>query len=110
MIQGYDVQAAVPFIARVMRKEGVRLPEDALSAFIVRALEADFAYMRENSIIDAEGYMGDGVYDDDDAFEALLYALSADEANDAKVDEIAQLLAAYMMGQEAFMDESGLME
>ena len=41
IMQGYDLEAAVPFIARAMRKAGHREAQTALEAFIRRAIEAD---------------------------------------------------------------------
>ena len=72
IMQGYDLEAAVPFIARAMRKAGHREAQDALEAFIRRAIEADMRYMHATGVLDGDGLMGDGEYDDDDAFEALL--------------------------------------
>ena len=54
--------------------------------------------------------MGDGEYDDDDAFEALLDALSEDVADEHEIDRIAQLLDSYMAAQQAFLEASALME
>ena len=41
MMQGYDVSAAVPFIAKAMRKAGHKEPQEVLEDFIRRAIEAD---------------------------------------------------------------------
>ncbi|MBR5301737.1 MAG: hypothetical protein IKU38_02785 [Clostridia bacterium] len=110
MMQGYDIEAAVPFIARAMRKAGHKNPQQELEAFIRRAIEADMAYMREIDVIDDEGLMGEGEYDDDDAFEALLDMLGEDAADEDEMNQLAQLLDSYMAAQQDFMEESGLME
>lgn len=110
MMQGYDVKAAVPFIAKAMRKAGHKNPQEELESFILRAIEADMAYMREIDVIDEEGMMGEGEYDDDDAFEALLETLGGDTDDDAELDKLAQLLDSYMTAQQDFMEQSGLME
>ena len=109
MMQGYDIEAAVPFIAKAMRKAGHKEPQQELEDFIRRAIEADMAYMREIDVIDDEGLMGDGEYDDDDAFEALLDMLGED-ADEDEMNQIAQLLDSYMAAQQDFMEASGLME
>ena len=109
MMQGYDL-AAVPFIARAMRKAGHKEPQEALEGFIRRAIEADMAYMREMDVIDADGLMGEGEYDDDDAFEALLDALGGDAADEDEMNRLAQRLDSYMAAQQDFMEASGLME
>ena len=66
-MQGYDMEAAVPFIAAAMTKAGVRAPQGELTAFILRAIDEDFAYMREIDVLDDDGPMGEGAYDEDDA-------------------------------------------
>lgn len=109
MMQGYDLESAVPFIAKAMRKAGHKIAQDELEGFIRRAIEADMAYMREIDVIDGEGLMGEGEYDDDDAFEALLDALG-EGADEDKLGEIAQMLDSYMAAQQDFMEASGLME
>ena len=110
MMQGYDVSAAVPFIAKAMRKAGHKEPQDVLEDFIRRAIEADMAYMREIDVIDEEGLMGDGEYDDDDAFEALLDMLGGDVQDEDEMNRLAQMLDSYMNAQQDFMEASGLME
>ncbi len=108
-MQGYEIESAVPFIARAMRKAGHKEPQDALEAFVRRAIEADMAYMREIDVIDADGLMGEGEYDDDDAFEALLDVLGAGVEDEDEMNRLAQLLDSYMAAQQDFMEESGLM-
>lgn len=110
MMQGYDVNAAVPFIAKAMRNAGHKNPQQELENFIRRAIEADMAYMREIDVIDDEGLMGEGEYDDDDAFEALLDALAGETQDEDEMNRLAQLLDSYMAAQQDFMEVSGLME
>ena len=71
-MQGYDIEAAVSFIAAAMRREGVRAKAEELESFIRRAIDADFAFMQENEVLTEDGMMGLGEYDEDDAFEAIL--------------------------------------
>jgi len=108
IMQGYDVEAAVPFIAGAMRKAGHKNPQQELESFIRRAIEADMAYMREIDVIDEDGLMGEGEYDEDDAFEALLDALSEDIGDEDEMNQLAQLLDSFMAAQADFMEESGL--
>ena len=109
MMQGYDIEAAVPFIAKAMRKAGHKNAQQELEDFVRRAIEADMAYMREIDVIDEDGLMGEGEYDDDDAFEALLDVLG-DDADEDGMNQTAQLLDSYMAAQQDFMEASGLME
>ena len=110
MMQGYDMEAAVPFIAKAMRRAGHKNPQQELEDFVRRAIEADMAYMREIDVIDEDGLMGEGEYDDDDAFEALLDMLSEDAQDEDEMNALAQLLDSYMAAQQDFMEASGLME
>ena len=107
MMQGYDAAAAVPFIARAMRKAGHKEPQETLEDFIRRAIEADMAYMREIDVLDEDGMMGEGEYDEDDAFEELLVRLARGKSED-EVGRIAQWLDAYMAAQADFLERSGL--
>lgn len=107
-MQGYDLEAAVPFIAKAMRKAGHKNPQQELEDFIRRAIEADMAYMREIDVIDDEGLMGEGEYDDDDAFEALLDMLGEGVQDEDEMNALAQLLDSYMAAQQDFMEASGL--
>ena len=110
MMQGYDLEAAVPFIAKAMRKAGHKNPQEELEGFIRRAIDADMAYMREIDVLDEDGMMGEGEYDDDDAFEALLDVLAEGCEDEAQIDGIAQMLDSYMAAQQDFMENCGLME
>jgi len=108
MMQGYDIEAAVPFIASAMRKNGHKLPKEELEAFVRRAIEADMAYMEECGVMTEDGLMGEDEYVEDDAFEALLDMLASDPEDDEEMDCLAQLLDSYMEAQAAFMEKSGL--
>ena len=108
MMQGYDVNAAVPFIARAMRKAGHKEAQQVLEDFIRRAIEADMAYMREIDVIDEDGLMGEGEYDEDDAFEALLNTLGEGVTDEDELNRLAQRLDSYMNAQQDFLTESGL--
>ena len=90
MMQGYDAAAAVPFIAKAMRKAGHREPQEELEGFIRRAIEADMAYMRETDVIDEDGLMSEGEYDEDE------------------LNRLAQRLDSYMNAQADFLEASGL--
>ena len=110
IMQGYDLEAAIPFIAAKMRKEGVKAQAEELDGFIRRAIQADFAFMQENEVLTEDGLMGVGEYDEDDAFEAILDMLCGEEEDDDVIDKTAQWLDAYMTAQAAFMEECGLVE
>lgn len=110
IMQGYDAEAAAAYIVRALRRMGHRQPQDELEAFVRRAIGADMQYMQETGVLDAEGLMGEGEYDDDDAFEALLERLAEGMTDEDEIDRLAQLLDGYMAAQQAFLEENGLME
>lgn len=93
----YDVEEAVAYIAGRMRKAGVREPDEALHAWIRRAIEADFAYMRESGA-DEGGEFDSELYDPDDACDFIYEAL-ADEK-----DEDGEAVQALLVKLDAFMD------
>lgn len=109
-MQGYDIEAAVPFIAAAMVKAGVRAPRAELESFVRRAIGEDFHYMQETGVLDEQGYMGEGEYDDDEAFEALLERLADGTDDEDALNALAQRLDAYMEAQQAFLERSGLAE
>ncbi|MFR2149338.1 MAG: hypothetical protein ACLS7Z_01445 [Christensenellales bacterium] len=107
VMQGYDMEAAVSQIGKAICKAAKAAPDTA-AAFARRAIEADMRYMHETGVLDDEGLMGDGEYDEDDAFEALFAALTDGVEDDGEIGRIAQMLDAYMDAQQDFMEASGL--
>ena len=107
VMQGYDMEAAVSQIGKAICKAAKAAPDTA-AAFARRAIEADMRYMHETGVLDDEGLMGDGEYDEDDAFEALFAALTDGVEDDGESGKIAQMLDAYMDAQQDFMEASGL--
>ena len=107
VMQGYDMEAAVSQIGKAICKAAKAAPDTA-AAFARRAMEADMRYMHETGVLDDEGLMGDGEYDEDDAFEALFAALTDGVEDDGEIGKIAQMLDAYMDAQQDFMEASGL--
>lgn len=107
VMQGYDMEAAVSQIGKAICKAAKAAPDTA-AAFARRAIEADMRYMHETGVLNDEGLMGDGEYDEDDAFEALFAALIDGVKDDGEIGKIAQMLDAYMDAQQDFMEASGL--
>ena len=106
-MQGYDMEAAVSQIGKAICKAAKAAPDTA-AAFARRAIEADMRYMHETGVLNDEGLMGDGEYDEDDAFEALFAALTDGVEDDGEIGKIAQMLDAYMDAQQDCMEASGL--
>ena len=107
VMQGYDMEAAVSQIGKAICKAAKAAPDTA-AAFARRAIEADMRYMHETGVLNDEGLMGDGEYDEDDTFEALFAALTDGVEDDGEIGRIAQMLDAYMDAQQDFMEASGL--
>ena len=107
VMQGYDMEAAVSQIGKAICKAAKAAPDTA-AAFARRVIEADMRYMHETGVLNDEGLMGDGEYDEDDAFEALFAALTDGVEDDGEIGRIAQMLDAYMDAQQDFMEASGL--
>ena len=107
VMQGYDMEAAVSQIGKAICKAAKAAPDTA-AAFARCAIEADMRYMHETGVLNDEGLMGDGEYDEDDAFEALFAALTDGVEDDGEIGKIAQMLDAYMDAQQDFMEASGL--
>ncbi len=110
IMQGYDLESAIPFIAAKMRKDGVKAKAEELEGFIRRVIDADFAFMQENEVLTEDGLMGLGEYDEDDAFEAILDVLLSGEEDEEIIGKTAQWLDSYMTAQQAFMEENDLVE
>ncbi len=110
MMQGYDPEQAVPAIAQSMCAYGIRAGREELTAFIRRAIEAHLGYMLEAGVLTEDGFMGSSEYDEDDAFEALMDALTDQAMDEAAQGRLAQMLDAFMEGQQAFLEASGLCE
>lgn len=107
VMQGYDLDAAVCQIGKAIGKAAKTAP-DAAAAFARRAIEADMRYMHETGVLDDDGLMGDGEYDEDDAFEALFAEMTDGLEDDGEIGRIAQMLDAYMEARQDFMEENGL--
>ena len=107
VMQGYDLDAAVRQIGKAIGKAAKTAP-DAAAAFARRAIEADMRYMHENGVLDDDGLMGEGEYDEDDAFEALFAEMTDGLEDDGEIGKIAQMLDAYMEARQDFMEENGL--
>lgn len=107
VMQGYDLDAAVCQIGKAIGKAAKAAP-DAAAAFARRAIEADMRYMHETGVLDDDGLMGEGEYDEDDAFEALFAEMTDGLEDDGEIGKIAQMLDAYMEARQDFMEENGL--
>ena len=107
VMQGYDLDAAVRQIGKA-NGNSAKVAPVAAAAFARRAIEADMRYMHETGVLDDDGLMGEGEYDEDDAFEALFAEMTDGLEDDGEIGRIAQMLDAYMEARQDFMEENGL--
>lgn len=108
-MQGYDADKALAYIAKTVNRKPFASLGPQIEGYLRQAQELDLQFMRETDVLDADGYEGDGYYDDDEAFEYILdemvrtRGLGEEEAMLA-----ASLLDAYMGAHEAFLEKEGL--
>ena len=108
-MQGYDSEKALRYIKRNIDSRAFSALGPALDSILRQAQEADLRYMRENSVLDEDGFEGDGYYDEDEAFEYIveeivrLRGLDDDQAILA-----AAVVDAYRGAQDAFLRSEGL--
>lgn len=104
VMQGYDREKAVAFmLQRLDPKEFGPVAERA-KELLGAAIDADFAYMTEAGVLDAEGLMGDAFYDDDDAYEYILERVSAPlNPSERQMKALSCFVNQFMELQEAFM-------
>lgn len=111
MMKGYDKDAAVKFILKLInRKEHAELA-DQLETLIPQAIDADMAYMHESGVLDENGYAGESYYEDDDALEYMVEALVAqNDLSPEQAVKVAALIDEYMDLQQAFLENAGLVD
>lgn len=111
MMNGYDKQEAIAFIApRINRKEHKELA-DKIELLIGQAIDADMAYMHETGVLDADGNAGDSYYEDDDAFEYMVEAIVAqNKLTPEQAVKVAALVDDYMDFQQEYLESKGLVE
>jgi hypothetical protein len=106
---GYDKHAALPFIFGTIDIKAHKVLKDDVRRLISAMIDADMAYMHLCGALDDTGDTGEGSYDEDDAFEHILFTLvKAENADDKKEQAIAALINDFLPAQYVFMEHSGL--
>ena len=82
------------------------LPE--LPLLTRRLIDAHLSYLHECGALDETWDTGEGDYDEDDAFEYLLDAVSGGRP-ETDMDALAALIEAFFPAQDEFMEREGLM-
>ena len=110
-MKGYDKQEALAFILpRIDRHYHSELAGQ-IDTLIAQAIDADMAYMHAAGVLDAEGNAGDSYYEDDDAFEAMVEALVAqNDLTPEQAVKVASLIDDYMDYQQQYLESKGLVD
>lgn len=112
MMLGYDMAKAAACIQSALSAKAkaggfsALLPE--LPLLTRRLIEAHLSYLHVCGALDESGDTGEGDYDEDDAFEYLLDAVSGDRP-ETDMDALAALIEAFFPAQDEFMEREGLM-
>mgnify|MGYP007125811125 CR=1 FL=1 len=106
-MQGYDETKALAFMEANINPKIARAFGSDVRQALVELIQLDLSYMRQMAVLDEDGFQGEGEYDEDDAFEAILnsYLDAHPEADDMRT---AALLNEYMALQADFLEASGL--
>lgn len=111
MMHGYDKNAATVFITRVIRKADHPELADQIETLVPQMIDADMAYMHAAGVLDEEGYAGDHYYEDDEAIEAIVEALVAENDLDPEqAVKLAALVDDYLDAQQLFLETQGMVE
>lgn len=103
MMPGYDAADALQYVVGQIRKDFSQVPEEKLRSYIKNAIALDQAYIEESDA------MGDGFYDDDDAFEIISERMAQERgASDEEAMLIAQIVDAYMDAHETYLEKNDL--
>ena len=109
-MQGFDREKAAAFILERLDAREFKPLAAQKEGLVKQALDADLLYMREAKVLDENGWMGEGYYDDDDAFEFILEKMS--RARGVREDDqgpLASFIDQYLELQQAFLEESGML-
>ncbi len=110
-MQGYNEEEALRYIARSIDRKAFSEIGPSIDGMLRQAQALDLRYMRENDVIDGDGFMGDGFYDDDEAFEFIVEEIVRMRGlNEEGAVLVASLIDAYMSAHDAFLRKAGLAE
>lgn len=108
-MQGYDEEKALAYITKTIDRSSFRELGPSILGYVRQAQALDLQYMHENDVLDAEGYMGDGYYDEDDALEYIVDEIVKMRGlNEEQAMLVACLVDAYMGVQDAYLRMTGL--
>lgn len=110
-MRGYDAAEALEFMLARLDPKAHRAIAPSVRSYLRQMIDFDLRYMRESGVIGPDGGAGDSYYDDDDAFEFMLDAISRERGlSDEQEMAVAALLDDYMELQQQYLSEKGLMD
>lgn len=104
---GYDKRAAHSFILKRLPQKQFAALADELPLLTMRLIDAHLGYLHACGALDEDGDTGNGAYDEDEAFEYMLEAVS-NGADEERLNALALLIEAFLPAQEVFMEREGL--
>lgn len=111
MMRGYNQAEALAFFLQHINRKQHKALEEQLESLLSQAIDADMAYMHENSVLDEEGNAGSGYYEDDEAFEYMVERIvSQNQLTPEQAVKVASLIDDYMDLQQLYLENKGLVE
>lgn len=108
-MQGYDADKALAFIQRTVNRKPFAELGPQIDGYLRQAQSLDLEYMRENGVLDANGFSGESSYDEDEAFEYIVEEIARTRGLDDEATALAaSVVDAYMGAQDAFLRKEGL--
>lgn len=105
---GYDEAAAHAYIFSHLNKKAYPALEAQLPLLLERLIKAQLKYMEDCGALLPNGEMGEGDYDEDDAFESILENVQG-AVREGEMDELAQLIQAFLALNDAYFETCGLL-
>ena len=110
-MQGYDNEKALAYIKKSIDTKSFSELGPSIDSYLRQSQDLDLRYMRENDVLDADGFSGDGYYDEDEAFEYIVEEIvKLRGLDDEQAILAAAIVDAYMAAQDAFLRKEGLVE
>ena len=108
-MNGYNKDDALAFILPRIDRKGHKALSFLIDQLISQAIDADMAFMHEAGVLDENGDAGDNYYDDDEAFEYIVEALTAQNNFDPDMSvKVGGLIDDYMDLQQEYLEQAGL--
>jgi len=107
-MKGFD-QEALDFVLNAIEAEGSVVDLDLMRKVVQVAMEAELDYMKRAGIVNAKGEYTDQEYDEDEAFDHMIDALTK-ALPDKDPYQLSDLLDYYIDFHDEYMQNEGLLE